>query len=208
MRILFILIPFFVFASDFIIKYQNLKPYYYKNQIVNLNIKVISPYPNVMFLNSSNTQINISQITPYIYELNTTFKADNKNKSIEIYTPEESQIINLNKIIKTKPLNKIKNFSGVFANNLNILNPIASKYDTNHTILSFTIKCKNCNIKDFNLTNEQNLTLISSNEASYYIILPKNQKKLTFFYYNLKEEKFKKIVIPIILKEETISTQT
>jgi len=40
------------------------------------------------------------------------------------------------------------------------------------------------------------------------MIVPKNKKKIEFYYFNLKQEKFNKIEIPIILKQETISTQT
>jgi len=212
MRILIFLIPLFLFASDLIVKYNNLKPFYYKNQIVNLNMKILSPYPNLMFLNSSNIQLNIKQINPYIYEINSTFKADDTNKTLEIYTNVNNltQILNLNSVIKIKSLPHIERFSEVLADNLEILNPISSK-DENKTILSFTIKCKNCNIEDFNLSDfktEQKLTVNSKNEASYYIVLPDNQQKFYFYYYNTKENKFKKIEVPIVLKEQTISTQT
>jgi len=209
MRILILLIPFLLFASDVIVKYLNLKPFYYKHQIVNLNLKILSPYPNLVFFNSSNIKIFINQINPYIYEINTSFKADETNKTLKIYSNEINQTIDFNKTIKIKSLPYIENFCGVIANNLQIVNPIASK-EENKTILSFNIKCSHCNIDDFNLTNsnEQNLTINSNNKASYYIILPQNQKKLTFYYYNLKENRFKKIKVPIILKEQTISTQT
>ena len=212
MRFIFFFIPLLLFSSNLIIKYINLKPFYYKNQIVNLNMKVLSPYPNLMFFSSSNIQLNIKQINPYIYEINTTFKADETNKTLDIYTNNNNftQILNLNNIIKIKPLPKIKYFSGIIANNLKILNPISLK-DKNKIILSFSLKCNNCNIEDFNLTDfktEQKLIIDSNKEASYYIVLPLTQKKLTFFYYNLKENRFKKIEIPIILKEHTISTQT
>jgi len=210
MRIFIFLIPLFLFASDLIVKYQNLKPFYYKNQIINLNAKVISPYPNLMFVNSPNVKLIVNGINPYIYELNLTFKANETNKTIQIFSNNFIQTIYLNKIIHIKPLPSIKYFSGVIANNLKIINPISSK-DKNNTILSFSIKCKNCNIEDFNISDiktEQQLKVASDNEATYYIILPSSYKKFIFYYYNLKENKFQKIEIPIILKEKTISTQT
>ena len=210
MRFFIFFIPLFLFASDLIVKYENLKPFYYKNQIINLNIKVLSPYPNLMFLSSSNVKLNITSTNPYIYELNTTFKADESNKTIQVYINNNFQDINLTKIIKIKPLPNIDNFCGVLADKMQIINPIASK-ENNKTILSFSIKCKNCNIEDFNLSDlslEQKLTIDFDNEASYYIILPVNKKKLIFYYYNTKENRFKKIEVPIILKEQTISTQT
>ncbi len=208
MRLFFLLIPFFLFASDLIIKYENLKPFYYKNQIVNLKFKILSPKPNLMFLNDSNIELNITQINPYIYQLNAKFKADDSNKTITVYTNQEEQKINLNKKIIIKKLPHIKDFCGVLADNFNIINPISSNYENNKTILSFTIKCKNCNIEDFKLNKEENLTIVSPNEATFYIVLPKKQKKLTFYYYNTQQNRFEKETIPIILKEDTISTQT
>ena len=208
MRLFFLLIPFFLFASDFIVKYENLKPFYYKNQIVNLKFKVVSPKPNLMFLNDSKIDLNITQINPYIYQISAKFKADDSNKTITLYTNDEQQKIYLNKKITIKNLPKIKNFSGVLAEKFNIINPISSEYENNKTILSFTIKCVNCNIEDFKLNKDENLTVVSQNEATYYTVLPKTQKKLTFYYYNTKQNRFEKETVPVILKEETISTQT
>ena len=42
----------------------------------------------------------------------------------------------------------------------------------------------------------------------FYTILPKNKKSFKFYYFNTSENKFNKIEIPIILKENIISTQT
>ena len=209
MRILLtFFIPLFLFASDFVIKYENLKPFYFKNQIVNLKFKIISAKPNLFFSNSSNIDLNITQINPYIYQLNARFKANDENKTIQIYTNNESKTLYLNKIITIKPLPKIENFCGILANNLKIINPISSTFDKNQTIVSFTIKCNNCNINDFNLSNKENLKVLSNNEATFYVLLPKNQKKLIFYYYNLKQNQYDKIELPIIIKEKTISTQT
>ena len=208
MRLFFLLIPFLLFASDFIIKYENLKPFYYKNQIVNLKFKVVSPKPNLMFLNDSDVDLNITQINPYIYQINARFKADDSNKTVTVYTNDEQQKINLNKIITIKKLPKIKNFSGVLAEKFNIINPISSEYEDKKTILSFTIKCENCNIEDFKLDKDENLTVVSQNEATYYIVVPKTQRELTFYYYNTAQNRFEKETVPVILKEETISTQT
>ncbi len=75
MKILLILLPFFLFAQNLIIKYLNLKPYYYQNQIVNLHFKVISPVNDLNFT-SANLELNVSNQSPYIYNVNVKFKAD------------------------------------------------------------------------------------------------------------------------------------
>ena len=209
MRIFFLFIPFILFANDLIIKYLNLKPFYYQNQIINLKIKIISPV-NDLNISGTNAKLNITNQNPYIYIINTKFKADNFPKYIFITSNSDliNKTIYLNQILKIKKLNKIKNFSNVLATELNISEPIALKTKNNKILLSFTIKCKNCNLEDFNLTNNEKFTIINLNTATYIVTLPKNTQKFSFYYFNLKTQTFEKILIPIKLKDETISTQT
>jgi len=208
-KIFFLFIPILIFAqNNLIINYLNLKKSYYQNQIVNLKIKILSPTNKLQIINLDNLEINLSKPNPYIYNLNVTFQDNNSSHEIMLYAKEINKTINFNKIIKTIPIPKIKNFCGIVSNNLTITNPISVKYDNNQTLLSFTIKCQKCNLKNFHLNKHEKLILDSFNEASYYIILPKTQKNLTFYYLNIKNGNFQKIKIPIILKEKTISTQT
>ena len=207
-KVLILFFPLLVLAE--IIKFYNLKSNYYKNQIVTLNGKIILKHPiDIQAIPSYNTKINFTKKNPYIYEFNITFQANLKPHKIIFIGPEFYKELNLNSFIKFKTISPPEKFSNVFAKKFKIINPISSKYNENYNILSFRVKCQNCNIKDFSLkAKEQNLTLISNNEASYYIVLPKNIKKLYFYYFDLNTQTFKKISIPIILKENTISTQT
>ncbi len=209
-KLFFLFFPIFIFAqNNLIINYLNLKKEYYQNQIVNLKIKILSSTTQLQIINLDNIDMNITKPNPYIYDLNVTFEDNNSSHEIMLYGEDINQTINFNKIIKTIPIPKIKNFCGVVADNLNVTNPISTKYDDKQTLLSFTIQCqKRCNLKDFNLSNKNKLTLDSLNEASYYIILPRTQKNLIFYYLNTKNGNLQKIKIPIILKENTISTQT
>jgi len=208
MRIFFLFLPLILFANDLIIKYLNLKPFYYQNQIVNLKIKIISPINNLNISNTNNVKLNIYNPNPYIYILDIKFKADNFPKYIFITSHKINKTIYLNKILNIKKLNKIKNFSNILANELNISEPIALKTKNNKILLSFTIKCKNCNLKDFNLTDNEKFTIINPNTATFLVTLPQNIKKFNFYYFNLKSQTFKKISIPVKIKDETISTQT
>ena len=208
-KILIFLFPLLIFAkNDLIINYLNLKKSYYQNQIVNLKIRILSPTYNLQIINLDNLDINVTKPNPYIYNLNVTFQDSNSSHEIMLYSKDINKTINFNNVIKTVPLPKIKNFCGVIADNLTITNPISTKFNNDKNLLSFTIKCKNCNLKDFHLKNMEKLSLDSYNEASYYIVLPKEQKNLTFYYLNTKTGNFQKIKIPVILKENTISTQT
>ncbi|WP_457564604.1 hypothetical protein [Caminibacter sp.] len=206
-KIIIFLIPFFLFAE--IIKFNNLKNSYFENQIVNLNGRIVLQKEiNLTAIPSENMEVNLTKINPYVYKINISFQANNNEHKLILIGKNFYNEIDLNKIIKIKKLNAPKNFSGIYAYNFKILNPIASKYDKNKNILSFTIKCNQCNLNDFNLSSDQNLTLKNNTEATYYILLPKYQKKLDFYYFDLNTSSFKKVSIPVILKQHTISTQT
>ena len=207
MKFLIFLLPLFIFAE--IIKFNNLKNEYFYNQLVNLKGKIILQKDiNLTSISTEQTEVNLTKTNPYIYQIDIKFKANDKPHKIFLIGYKFYKEIDLNNLIKIKKINAPKNFSNIYAKEFKIINPIASKYDENHTILSFTIKCKECNIEDFNLSNEQNLTLINKNEATYYILLPKNLKFFTFFYFDLNSSTLKKIKIPINLNQKTISTQT
>jgi hypothetical protein len=206
--LLFLFFPIFLFGA--IIKFQNLQKSYYPNQIVNLDVKIIlSKENNLTVIPAKNIEANLTKINPYIYDLKLYFQAKNANQVLLI-GKNFYKDLNLSKIIHYTYLNEYpNNFSHVFAKSLKVKNVISSKYDKNSSIVSFTILCKDCNLKDFTLpVKDQNLTLVSKNEATYYAIVPKNLKHLNFYYFNLKDQTFEKIHIPIILKEKTISTQT
>ncbi|NPA12258.1 MAG: hypothetical protein GXO62_08445 [Epsilonproteobacteria bacterium] len=196
-------IPFLLFA--FITKYENLKPYYLPNEPTGLNIKIILPKEeNITVIAPQNYEYNLTKINPYIYRLHLNFKAKDKS-SVYVSSKDFLYEINLSKI-KIKNISLPQNFSHIYSPELKLQNVIASKYDTEKNIVSFLIKAQN--VKNFSLPYEENLTLLKENEANYYILLPKSQKKLTFYYYNTQNNQFQKVTIPIIIKQETISTQT
>jgi hypothetical protein len=204
-----LIIPVFVFAA--IVKFENLQPSYFPKQIVNLKIKIIlSKENNLSVIAPKNFEANLTKTNPYLYNLKLRFQAKDANNSVIIIGKNLYYDLNLTNKIKYKHLTQQpENFSGVFAKSLFVKNAIASKYGKNTAIISFIIKCKQCNIKDFSLpVKEQNLTIVSNNEASYYAVIPKYEKNFDFYYYDLNQQTFKKIKIPVILKEQTICTQT
>ncbi|NPA87108.1 hypothetical protein [Caminibacter pacificus] len=210
-KLVFLLFFTFLFAkTDAIIKFENIKPFYYQNQIANFNIRIaLSKANNLTIIPPENMEVNLTKKNDYLYILNLKTKITPQIPKVILIGRKFYKELDLNKYIKVRTLNSPnKMFCGVFADNLVVKNPIAAKNDENSTILSFDIFCKNCNISDFKLPYEQNITIRDANSASYYVILPKNQKKLTFYYFNTQTNTFNKITIPIILKDETISTQT
>lgn len=202
---LFLIFIINLWADNLIITYPNLKKSYYKNQIINLQIKILTSKNEDINFSINQGEINFTK-KPYLYILNIKFKND-LNNSLTLTSEDFNKTIELNNLFQTKTVEKIPNFCNVLGDNLIISNPISTITD-NRILLSFTIKAQNANLKDFRLNKDENLTIINNNEATYYTYLPKDTKKFTFYYFNTLDDNYKKISIPIILKEETISTQT
>ena len=208
--ILFLIFSFFAFSDNLIIQYLNLKKIYYNNQIINLNIKVITPNENnLTFIKPVNSELNVTKTSPLIYNLQLVYQNNNDDNKLIIIGKNIYKEITLNNLYQTKPLEKIPKFCNVLADELKIKNFIASKYNDKYNLLSFTISAKNANLNDFSLNlKDENLTLISNNQATYLGLIPNDKKTLIFYYFNTKNDNFQKVDFPINIKEETISTQT
>jgi len=208
MKFIFLFIASFLLANNLIITYPNLKKEYYKDQIINLTIKVITPKEvNITAFTNFKSKINITN-NKFTHIINLSYK-DKNNSKLFIVGNEIYKEINLSDLYTIKELPKIENFCKVLADKLEITNIIASKFDSNYNLLSFSIKGKNANLKDFSIAlKDENLSLISLNEASFLGLVDKNKTNISFYYFNLLNETFNKITIPINIKEETISTQT
>lgn len=211
MRLLIILLfTSFAFSSNLIIQYPNLKKEYYKNQIIDLNIKVITPNEtNLTFIPPLGSELNITKENPFHYNINIKYKNDDNTKNFFIVGQNLYKEITLSDLYKTAPINKINGFCNVLAKKLDIKNLISSKYNDKYNMISFTLTGKDANLNDFTLgLKDENLTLISSKKATFFALIDKNKQKLKFYFFNTKNDNFQKIELPINIKEETISTQT
>jgi len=143
MRILLFLIPLFIFADDLIIKFTNLKPFYYENQIVNLKLKVISPFNDLNISATQNIVLEVNKINPFIYFIQAKFQVNKENKFIFITSKELNKTINVNSLFKIKKLEPIPYFSHVLAQEINITSPVAVKTKAGLTPLHIAMKLRN-----------------------------------------------------------------
>ena len=210
MRYLIILIASLLFSADLIIQYPNLKKEYYENQIIDLNIKVITPKDaNLTFTPPLGADINVTKENPFVYNIRVKYKNDSEIKKLFILNKNLHKEIILNNLYKSSTIDRIKDFCNVFAKDLKINHIIASKYDKEYNILSFTLNGKDANLKDFALhLKDENLTIISPQKATFFSLVNNKIKNITFYYFNTRNDNYQKLIIPIIIKEETISTQT
>jgi hypothetical protein len=122
-------------------------------------------------------------------------------------------------LIKQKELKLIKLkgddlFCGVIATDFSILSHHEKAYDKKNSIVLLEINASNSNLEDMHIPYairealdkfEENL----ETQSIYYVaIVPNYLKEFKFKYFNKRDNKFKRVSFPIVLADQTLSTQT
>ena len=116
--------------------------------------------------------------------------------------------------IPVKKLPKSKNFSGVIASGLKIKNHQVSVYDEKSNLIAISLEAHDANLEDIYIPSAQlDGVENAKREGSkmtihYYIVLPANDKILTFTYYDTIKEAFVEKTIPIIMQDASVAAQT
>jgi len=121
--------------------------------------------------------------------------------------------------IKGKTLNVIqlnpkKNFSNVIANSLELVKYKTTSYDTTHNIVIFVATAQNANLNTMHFKNVFKQGVESLNDSYlnskiiYFIVVDKRVENFTFSYFNLLKNRFKRITIPIIVIDDSVTTQS
>jgi len=118
------------------------------------------------------------------------------------------------KQINTMQLHPDESYSGVLAQSMRVDEYKTANYDSNNNIVIFTLSATMANLENFVLSGieKQGVEEISDNlphrKATYYAIIPSFMQELKFSYFNLEKQKFEKLLIPIIVSDDSVSTQT
>jgi len=114
------------------------------------------------------------------------------------------------KIIKLNGTNK---FSNVIAHSLHVIKYKASQFDDKNIIVVIQMEAEQSNLKDFKLSwvkkdgidsSEHDITY---NKIFYYAIVSNYIQKFDFSYFNILTNKFIKISLPIVINDDSVSTQ-
>jgi hypothetical protein len=111
-------------------------------------------------------------------------------------------------------LNPKKNFSNIIANSFELLEYKTTKYDDKHNIVVFVATATNCDISTFKLQNVYKEGIESMTQSYfdskivYYAIIDKKQENFSFSYFNLKQNRFLLINIPIVVVDDSVTTQS
>lgn len=105
-------------------------------------------------------------------------------------------------------------FSSIIADSLVVKAFKSKQYNNDELITILDIEAYESNLEDFYLPfiGEQGFSKISDNYPEqtmlYYLVMPIHKKKIEFNYYSSSEKRLKKVIIPIQLENELVSTQT
>lgn len=111
-------------------------------------------------------------------------------------------------------LNPNRWFANIIAADLNVTDHKTTSYDQDNNILVFTAEAARSALDDFRLEgmDKQGTESIEVgpklSTMTYYAVIPKRLDEMRFSYFRLGDEQFKQIVLPIIVDDDSVSTQS
>ena len=111
-------------------------------------------------------------------------------------------------------LNPKKDFSNIVAESFELIDYKTTSYDDTHNIIVFAATATNCDIASFKLNNVYKQGIESVTESyfdskiTYYTVVDKKMENLSFSYFNLKNNRFLPVNIPIIVNDDSVTTQS
>ena len=120
----------------------------------------------------------------------------------------------IGKKITVVALNPRKNFSNIVANGFALEEYKTTSYDSNHNIVVFVATAKHTIISSFHLNNvykqriESSTNDIEESKLTYFAVIQKEIENFQFSYFNLLSNKFEIINIPIVVNDDSVTTQT
>ena len=111
-------------------------------------------------------------------------------------------------------LNPRKDFSNILANSLSLSDYKTTSYDNKNNILVFRLQGKHTYLGATHFKNVFKQGIESLNHSyenaklTYYVIIPQEIENFSFSYFNLLENKFHSLSIPIIVDDDSVVTQS
>ena len=111
-------------------------------------------------------------------------------------------------------LNPKKDFSNIIANSLELQEYKTTSYDNKHNIVVFVADATNSDIKAMHFNNVYKQGLESVTESyddshiTYFVVIDKRLEYFNFSYFNLLKNSYEKISIPIIVDDDSVTTQS
>lgn len=120
----------------------------------------------------------------------------------------------LGKKLNVVTLNPKKNFSKIIANNFELIEHKTTVFDNKHNIIVFVASAQNSDIQAMNFENVFKQGIESVYESyldskiTYFLVIDKKIENFSFSYFNLLKNKYVNIIIPIIVEDDSVTTQS
>jgi hypothetical protein len=118
------------------------------------------------------------------------------------------------KSIEAISLNPNNGYAHILADTFTLTSTKTTRYDRNNNILVFSAMAQRCNLDDFSLNGYEKQGFESLqvshdlSEMMYYVVIPRKYEELQFTYFDLTDKRFKNVLIPIMVDNDTVSTQS
>lgn len=118
------------------------------------------------------------------------------------------------KSIEVVTLNPPQGFANVIADDFQITNYKTTRYNRSQNIAVFSAAAQRCNIEamHFDRIEQQGIESVTADHnrstVTYYVVLPKKYENFSFSFFNLRTQAFEEVLIPIIVEDDSVSTQS
>ncbi len=153
--------------------------------------------------------------TFYFLATSNNAKLPNIEATLLNYNDEQFRTTTLKaKKLNVVSLNPKKDFSNIIANTFELVEYKTTSYDQKYNIVIFTAQATNCDIKSFEFKNvikqgaENIIESYFDSKITYYAVIDKEIQKFSFSYFNLEKNRFINVDIPIIVNDDSVTTQS
>jgi hypothetical protein len=211
------------------LNYKDVPQRVIKGEVFSITLRTLSTttdFFDVMYYFSSYNGVDILNTTPYRVKENRYyydtfyFIAKNKNAKLPDITAE---LISKNNYKTTKingialnviELNPKKDFSNIISKSFSLADYRTTSYDDTHNIIVFEANATNTIIDDIHFKNvfkqgkESSDGSFLNSKITYYVVVDKMLENFSFSYFNLINNNYEYVNIPIIVDDDSVSTQT
>ncbi len=224
----------YVAAKNLYLSYLSNPKHIYKNQRFGIEVKALITRTNYDYIKTDfingknmiplnpNQSWKKSKSSSNIYTNKYYFKAYEKkftmpSLKVRLYKNKklvEVRVLSSLKMTFSEIAKSDERFSNIIAKDLKVVMSKTKQYTNKEALTIINIEATQSNLEDFYIKGikEQGFTIIEDNYPNqhiiYFLVIPIHKKSIVFNYYNTTKNNFEKIILPITLSEELVSTQT
>jgi hypothetical protein len=156
-------------------------------------------FHDTFYFLTTSSEVSLPDFTATLHDYNSTIYKDTT------LLGEELRVVTLN---------PKEDFSNIIADSFELVEYKTTTYDDEHNIVIFVATAQNCDISSFKLQNVYKQGIESMTESNfdskivYFAVINKKIENFSFSYFNLENNKFTLINIPIVVIEDSVTTQT